>query len=200
MTQTVTLRAPCAGWFGPLDEVPDPVFAERMMGDGCAIDPIDGDVRAPADATVIAVPATAHAVTLRLDNGAELLIHVGLETVALGGRGFTALVAAGARVAAGEGLLRVDLDAVGEAAKALITPIVVANEGYALRLDAPGRAVAAGEAIGTIAGAAIAAATATGARYSRSVPVAAAHGIHAVSYTHLTLPTIRLTCGSRGWP
>lgn len=179
MTQTVTLQAPCAGWFGPLDEVPDPVFAERMMGDGCAIDPIDGDVRAPADATVIAVPATAHAVTLRLDNGAELLIHVGLETVALGGRGFTALVAAGARVAAGEGLLRVDLDAVGEAAKALITPIVVANEGYTLRLDAPGRAVAAGEAIGTIAGAAIAAATATGARYSRSVPVAAAHGIHA---------------------
>ncbi|MBN8841372.1 MAG: PTS glucose transporter subunit IIA, partial [Sphingomonadales bacterium] len=62
VTQTVTLRAPCAGWFGPLDEVPDPVFAERMMGDGCAIDQIDGEVRAPADATVIAVPATAHAV------------------------------------------------------------------------------------------------------------------------------------------
>ncbi len=71
------------------------MFAERMMGDGIAIDPIESVLRAPADATVIAIPDTAHAVTLRLANGAELLIHIGLETVALGGAGFRALTSAG---------------------------------------------------------------------------------------------------------
>jgi len=176
----VALLAPFAGWFGPIDEVPDPVFAGRMMGDGCAVDPIEGELRAPAAGTVIAVPASAHAVTLRLDNGAELLIHIGLETVALGGAGFTALVAAGARVAAGDALIRFDLDAVAEGAKALITPIVVANQGYALRLDAPGRAVRAGETIGWLSGEGARATGASGGeRYSRNVPVAAAHGIHA---------------------
>ena len=87
----IVLVAPFAGWLTPLDEVPDPVFAERMMGDGVAIDPVEPVLRAPADATVIAIPETAHAATLRLANGAELLIHIGLETVALGGTGFRAL-------------------------------------------------------------------------------------------------------------
>ena len=87
----VVLRAPFAGWVTPLDEGPDTVFAERMMGDGIAVDPVEPVLRAPADATVIAIPDTAHAVTLRLANGAELLIHIGLETVALGGVGFRAV-------------------------------------------------------------------------------------------------------------
>src|SRR5207248_11422705 len=101
----VVLRAPFAGWLTPLEEVPDPVFAERMMGDGIAIDPVENVLRAPADATVIAIPDTAHAATLQLANGAEILIHIGLETVALGGKGFRALCSAGATVKTGDSLI-----------------------------------------------------------------------------------------------
>ncbi|HVJ01607.1 MAG TPA: phosphoenolpyruvate--protein phosphotransferase [Sphingomonas sp.] len=147
---TVTLVAPLAGWLAPLDEVPDPVFAERMMGDGLAIDPVEGLLRAPADGEVIAIPASAHAVSLRLDNGAELLIHIGLETVALAGNGFASKVAVGARVRAGDPLIAFDIDAVAENAKALITPLVVANEGYAIALDRLGREVVAGEPVARV--------------------------------------------------
>ncbi|MCJ8158273.1 phosphoenolpyruvate--protein phosphotransferase [Sphingomonas sp. LaA6.9] len=144
---TVRLAAPFAGWAARLDEVPDPVFAERMMGDGVAIDPLDGVLRAPADAEVIAVAPTSHSVTLRLANGAELLIHIGLETVGLGGRGFSARVVDGAHVKAGDALIAFDLDSVAEGAKSLITPIVIANEGYRVSLVACDRLVAAGEAL-----------------------------------------------------
>src|SRR5919112_609181 len=96
----IVLLAPFAGWLTPLAEVPDPVFAERMMGDGVAVDPLDSVLQAPADGTIISIPDTAHAATLRLENGAEVLIHIGLETVALGGAGFRALVSAGDKVKA----------------------------------------------------------------------------------------------------
>ncbi len=99
----VRLHAPMAGWALDLAQVPDPVFAERMMGEGFAIDPLDGVIRAPCDATVIAVAPTRHSVTLKLANGAELLIHVGLETVALAGDGFTARVRDGDAVDARPG-------------------------------------------------------------------------------------------------
>src|SRR4030095_11847835 len=108
----VILHAPFAGWLTPLEEVPDPVFAERMMGEGIAIDPVEAVLRAPANATVIAIPDTAHAVTPRLENGAELLIHIGLETVALGGNGFRACSSTGREVRAGDALIEVDLAAV----------------------------------------------------------------------------------------
>ena len=149
----VRLHAPMAGWAAPLDEVPDPVFAGRMMGDGLAIDPVEGLVRAPCEAEVIAVPETRHAVTLRLANGAELLIHIGLETVGLGGEGFTVSVAAGQKVRTGDPLIAFDLDAVAVRAKSLISPIVVTGEGFAVRLLAVGQAVAFGDPIAEIAGA-----------------------------------------------
>ncbi|WP_025560343.1 phosphoenolpyruvate--protein phosphotransferase [Sphingomonas sp. UNC305MFCol5.2] len=179
---TITLIAPFAGWLAPLEDVPDAVFAERMMGDGFAIDPVESVLRSPAAAEVISVPATAHAVTLRLDNGAELLLHIGLETVALGGKGFTAKVSAGQRVAAGDPLIGFDLDAVAEGAKALITPVVLASDGYVLTLEPTGRLVEAGTPVARIAGGqpreTIRAATIE-EHFEREVTVAAAHGIHA---------------------
>ncbi len=93
----LTLVAPIKGWVAPLDEVPDPVFAERILGDGVAIDPTGAAVHAPCDGVVIVL--ARHAVTLRAANGAEILIHVGLETVALHGQGFVAHVREGARCA-----------------------------------------------------------------------------------------------------
>ncbi|OHT20666.1 Phosphoenolpyruvate-protein phosphotransferase [Sphingomonas haloaromaticamans] len=177
----VVIGAPFAGWALPIEAVPDPVFAERMMGDGVAIDPVDGMLRAPCDATVIAVSPTRHAVTLRLANGAELLIHIGLETVALGGRGFTASVADGQAVKAGDPLIAVDLDQVADGAKSLVTPILIANEGYAVSVLAADHAVAAGdplmtvEAVGTVRQAAPVSEDSA----SCEVTVPLANGIHA---------------------
>lgn len=178
MTEVV-LRAPFAGWVTPLEEVSDPVFAERMMGDGIAIDPVESVLRAPADATVIAIPDTAHAATLRLANGAELLVHIGLETVALGGRGFRALSSAGDKVKAGDPLIEIDLAEVACGARSLVTPIVVANEGFALELERSSRKVVCGEPIGRVCGSAIAVASTSGGTDERTVRIAAAHGLHA---------------------
>jgi len=175
----VVLNAPFAGWLTPLEEVPDPVFAERMMGDGVAIDPVEKVLRAPADAIVISIPGTAHAVTLRLANGAELLIHIGLETVALGGAGFRALTCAGAQVKTGDPLIEIDLDKVAHGARSLVTPVIVASEGFALSIDRGSRQVAAGDPIGTVRGSKNIAAQGAGEGYERTVLVEAAHGLHA---------------------
>jgi PTS system glucose-specific IIA component len=119
--------APLTGTIKPLEEVPDPVFAQKMMGDGIAIEPTDGEVVAPVDGEVVQVFPTKHAVGLRSEAGVELLIHVGLETVSMNGEGFTAHVAAGDRVKKGQRLLTVDFGLVQQKAKSTITPIIVTN-------------------------------------------------------------------------
>ena len=95
------ILAPCDGWCGPLDEVPDPVFAGRMLGDGLAIDPTSPILLAPCAGEIIALPATAHAVSIRTAQGIDVLLHIGIDTVHLEGRGFDARVQPGARVRAG---------------------------------------------------------------------------------------------------
>jgi phosphotransferase system HPr (HPr) family protein len=163
-----------------LDETPDQVFAGRMMGDGVAIDPLDGTIRAPCAATVATIASSGHAVTLTLDNGAQVLIHVGIDTVALNGAGFTTQVEAGERVAAGAPLIEVALDTVALAAPSLITPIVVLGEQFSVTLLARGR-VAAGDPLLTISAAAPGSTHASvgedAARCEVVVPLA--HGIHA---------------------
>jgi phosphocarrier protein FPr/phosphocarrier protein len=147
------ILAPCDGWCGPLDEVPDPVFAGRMLGDGVAIDPTSPVLLAPCAGEIIALPASAHAVSIRTAQGIDLLIHIGIDTVQLGGRGFDARVRPGTIVRAGDELIRFDLDVVARGAKSLMTPIV-ATPMDGLRLDrrrAAG-AVSAGELLFEIAG------------------------------------------------
>lgn len=189
----VRLHAPFRGWASGLAEVPDAVFAERMMGEGLAIDPLEGVLRAPCDAEVIAVPETRHAVTLRLANGAELLIHIGLETVALGGEGFIAHVAAGQRVALGDPLIGFDLDRVAAGAKSLATPIVATSEGASVRLLAADRLVEAGDAVAEVELARPARADAAdGATATAEAVVRGAHGIHA-------RPAARIATAARGY-
>lgn len=121
------LLAPLKGWVAPLSEVPDEVFAGRMLGDGVAIDPTGGMLHAPCNGVVIALAHAHHAVTLRSDEGAEILIHIGLETVTLDGEGFTPQVQNGQRVSAGDPLIAFDLDHLARNAKSLITPILITN-------------------------------------------------------------------------
>lgn len=121
--------APFDGWCAPLDEVPDEVFAGRMLGDGLAIDPTSGILLAPCDGKVVTLPESAHAVSIRSVDGLEVLIHIGIDTVRLGGKAADARVNPGARVQSGDELIRFDLDRVARGAKSLMTPVVVTSDG-----------------------------------------------------------------------
>jgi phosphocarrier protein FPr/phosphocarrier protein len=179
---SLTIASPLAGWVTPLAEVPDPVFAEKMLGDGIAIDPVEGRLVAPGAGVVLSVHPAGHAVTLQLDSGPVLLMHIGLETVGLGGEGFAPKVAEGQRVAAGELLVEFDLDRLARTAKSLITPVIVTNgDAFAVEDPVSDRAVAVGETVmrfrspgGAIAATELAAATA-----SRTLDLPLAHGLHA---------------------
>jgi phosphocarrier protein FPr/phosphocarrier protein len=130
----VTVLAPFDGWCTGLEEVPDPVFSGRMLGDGIAVDPISGIVLAPCAGEVVTLPASAHAVTIRTPGGAEVLVHIGIDTVQLGGRGFEAQVKLGQVVEAGQELIHFDLDTVARGAKTLLTPVVaVTANGFTIR-------------------------------------------------------------------
>lgn len=122
-----TLCAPMAGKAVAITEVPDPTFAEGMLGNGIAIEPADGKVLAPCDATVDMMFDTGHAVSLVADFGAEILIHVGLETVSLEGKPFTVHVANGDKVKKGQLLIEADLEAIKAAGLPVITPMVLCN-------------------------------------------------------------------------
>ncbi|MEW2011714.1 MULTISPECIES: N-acetylglucosamine-specific PTS transporter subunit IIBC [Microbacterium] len=123
----VRLRPPVAGRVLALSEVPDEMFAGGTMGPGVAMDPTGDVISAPADGRVESVFPTGHAIGLRLDDGTELLIHVGIDTVAMEGDGFETLVTAGRRVTAGEPLVRFDRARIVAAGLSPITPIVVLN-------------------------------------------------------------------------
>ncbi|WP_051108576.1 phosphoenolpyruvate--protein phosphotransferase [Cupriavidus sp. UYPR2.512] len=125
--ETLMLRAPISGVLLPLATVPDPVFAAGTFGDGVAIDPLSGTLVAPCDGTVIHLAATGHALTLEAPCGAQVLLHVGIDTVALRGEGFAPCVATGERVRQGDVLVRFDVDGVARQALSLVTVMALAN-------------------------------------------------------------------------
>lgn len=119
--------APVTGAVIPLEEVPDPVFGQKMMGEGVAVMPSEGNIHAPVDGTVILVATTKHAVGIRAEDGTEILIHVGLETVALNGSGFNVTVKEGEKISTGQLLIEVDWEYIRQNAKSIVTPIVITN-------------------------------------------------------------------------
>ena len=123
----MTIMAPIDGTVLPQDKIPDETFATGILGPGCGIEPTGDTVYAPFDGTVTQVASTLHAVGLQSDDGIELLIHVGMDTVDMKGQGFTALVKEGAKVKAGTGLLKVDLAAIRAAGHPTATAIIVTN-------------------------------------------------------------------------
>ena len=121
------LLAVADGHIHPLSEVPDEVFSQGILGIGFAVDPTAGTVYSPADGRVQSVTDTRHAVTLLTDDGLELLVHVGIDTVSLKGEGFLLMVSEGDRIRAGEVLLRVDLDLLRERGFSCMIPVVITN-------------------------------------------------------------------------
>ncbi len=111
----------------PIDAVPDPVFAQKMVGDGVSLDPISSSLLAPCDGRVVQLHSAGHAVTLLADQGVEILMHIGLDTVHLKGQGFTARAAVGDNVKVGHPLIDFDVDYVAAHAKSLLTPILITS-------------------------------------------------------------------------
>ncbi len=122
-----TLVAPIAGEVLPMESCSDPIFAGKGMGDGCVVVPADGSLVSPCDGTVSLVADTGHAVGLVSDQGAEILIHIGIDTVNLAGKPFTAHVAPGERVRAGQPLMDVDLAQIKAAGLSTETMVIVTN-------------------------------------------------------------------------
>ena len=125
--EAVTVTSPLEGRAVPISEIPDPVFSTGVVGDGIAIEPASNTVVCPADATVVTAPESGHAFGLKLDSGVELLIHVGIDTVELGGKGFDVKVKAGDHVSAGQPLVVFDPTVIDEAGYSKITPVLVTN-------------------------------------------------------------------------
>ncbi|WP_367117983.1 phosphoenolpyruvate--protein phosphotransferase [Brevundimonas sp.] len=193
MTPELIVHAPIDGWVCSLDEVPDAAFAARMVGEGLAIDPTGLTVRAPFDGVVSSLARTGHAVSVRSDDGPEILIHLGLETVSLNGAGFTPHVAEGARVRTGDLLLSLDMDVVVGGAKSLISPVLLANEGE-VRLLPLNRLVVAGEPIMAVRPTAAFGAMAGDeqAALTRAVRAPLPHGLHA-------RPASRIAAAAKGF-
>lgn len=127
--EKLIIYKPVKGKVIDLGEVPDTVFSERLMGEGAAIEPEGNEVTAPCDGKVLLVPKTLHAVALEAANGVEILIHIGIDTVELGGQGFTSHVNAGDMVKKGDRLISFDREYISREGKALTTPVVLTNAG-----------------------------------------------------------------------
>ena len=185
---SLVLLAPLSGWAAAADEIPDEVFSKKMLGDAVAIDPLEGTLVAPCEGEIISIAASKHAIALRHAGGAEILVHVGIDTVGLAGEGFELLVRKGDRVRAGAPLLKFDLDLLARKAASLVTPVVITNsERFRIVSANLDREIAAGQPLLTIdeiastqeVVAAVSGATRGVPVISEAVIVNHAHGIHA---------------------
>nr|WP_323123003.1 phosphoenolpyruvate--protein phosphotransferase [Burkholderia alba] len=184
----IVLLAPLTGPVVPLADVPDPVFSGGMFGDGIGIDPLEGKLVAPCAGVVSHLARTCHAVTITTAQGAEILLHVGIDTVELNGGGFTAKVEQGAHVSAGDLLIEFDQDLVARSAHSLVSVIAIANSDAFAIVERAGAGMAkAGEtpllalrAQGAAAQAVAPAAVGAGAAEVRkSITLTQAGGLHA---------------------
>src|SRR3954468_5872083 len=138
------LIAPLSGVVWPLERIPDPVFAQKMVGDGLSIDPIDATLIAPCDGEIVSIHAAGHAITLRTPEGAEVLLHIGIDTVTLKGGGFRPCASTGDLVKRGDPLIAFDLDFLATHAKSLLTQIVITNSERVTHWERASGQVAAG--------------------------------------------------------
>ncbi len=133
--KSVEIIAPMTGTIIDIEDVPDKVFSEKMVGDGLGIEPTEGVVTAPFDGEIVSLFPTNHAIGLRTKGGLELLIHVGLDTVDLKGEGFERLVEENQKVKKGDILLKFDIDYIKAQGKQVISPIIITNMDIVKDLD-----------------------------------------------------------------
>lgn len=147
MPDPLVVRSPLGGRVVDLGAVPDPVFAERIMGDGLALEPTDTSsavIVAPCDGTISKVFPGGHAIIV-VSAGGPILVHIGIDTVELKGAGFTTRVADGDTVAVGDPLVEVDLAGVRSRGVVLTTPVVAIEGQVVTPVASPGASVAAGD-------------------------------------------------------
>jgi len=141
------LLAPLSGVMVPLETIPDPVFAQKLVGDGVSIDPTSGDLLAPVAGTVTQLHKAHHALTLTTEHGIEVLLHIGIDTVMLKGEGFKPHVRQGDRVLAGQPLIGFDVDRVARKAPSLLTQMLIANVDRVVRFVPATGVVVAGKTV-----------------------------------------------------
>lgn len=125
--KSIILKAAMTGKIIPIEEVPDPVFAGKMIGDGIAIEPTEGVLVSPIDAEIVAVFPTKHAIGIKTKDGVEIILHIGIETVGMKGEGFECFVQVGDIVKEGQKLVTFDIDLIKEKASSIISPILITN-------------------------------------------------------------------------
>lgn len=125
--KSIEVSSPLEGKIIPLENVPDPVFSQKMLGDGFAVDPLGDTVVSPVDGEVISVFPTKHAISLRDKDGREILIHIGLDTVKLNGEGFAPAVTDGQKIKKGQKLMEVNFAAIKEKVPSIVTPVIFTN-------------------------------------------------------------------------
>lgn len=123
----IEIVAPLSGEIVPIEEVPDVVFAEKIVGDGIAIKPAGNKLVAPCDGTIGKIFETNHAFSLESNTGIELFVHFGVDTVELKGEGFTRIASEGQQVKKGDTIIEFDLAVLEEKAKSVLTPVVISN-------------------------------------------------------------------------
>ncbi|MBZ2124630.1 PTS system trehalose-specific EIIBC component [Streptococcus gordonii] len=151
LADLVEISSPLSGQVKELSQATDPVFAQGVMGQGVLIEPSQGDLLAPVDGVVSVLFPTKHAVGIVSDQGVEMLMHIGMDTVNLEGKGFTAHVSQGDRVKAGDKLISFDIDLIKDAGYVTETPVIITNQDQ-YQADALGslpRQVAVGDALMT---------------------------------------------------
>lgn len=127
-TDSIIVKSPIKGKILSLEEVPDEVFAQKLLGEGIAMIPEEGVIYSPVDGEVVQLfMPSKHAIGIRSNEGVEVLIHIGIDTVSMNGDGFEAFVDTGSTVTCGQELIRFDIDKVEKNAKTAITPIIITN-------------------------------------------------------------------------
>lgn len=134
-SRVIELVSPITGKILPVEEVPDKVFADKMLGDGIAIEPKDGKIVSPVDGTVVTIFPTNHAIGLVTKEGLEILIHIGLDTVELKGLGFKRMIEKDSKVKKGDLIMEFDPNLILEKGKSPITPIIVTNMDKVKKLE-----------------------------------------------------------------
>ena len=143
----VEIGSPVNGKLVPIDTVSDPTFAQEMIGKGVAIIPEDGNFYAPASGTLVALFPTGHAYALNTDDGAEILVHIGIDTVKLNGQFYDVQAKQGDTVKKGDLIVKVDLEGIKAAGYDTVTPVIISNSNQFSKVEKKDGNVTAGEAV-----------------------------------------------------